>query len=266
MRPVGRRVLVGIAAAATLLGSVATGPPAIATGVRCEHAVPVLNVDISVPATIFVAAGDEIKVRTNAKVFDCGTATTGNTSDILVAGSSGADTFQVDQDGPGGSFPHSTLWDIDLKMGDDIARVLGRPVVDRVSVHKVVAGPNILDMIDTNAQGNPNIEVINVQRVEIRSFGGSDRIGVVRSDVQAAGFQLFPARLPLILKSGPGNDDLVGGIRNDTETAGPGNDDLKGGKGPDILRGQGGSDHMNGGLGSDTCLGGPGSDTAVQCE
>jgi Ca2+-binding RTX toxin-like protein len=123
-----------------------------------------------------------------------------------------------------------------------------------------------LGHVDTNGQGNPNIEVINVQRVEIRSFGSNDQSGVSGSGFQATGFQFFPARLPLILKAGPGNDELTGGIKNDTEMAGPGNDELKGGKGPDTLKGQGGSDRLNGNAGSDTCNGGPGADTLIACE
>jgi Ca2+-binding RTX toxin-like protein len=250
-----------------LLAVLAMGPPASATGVRCDYAAPVLTVNISVPATIFVTAGDEIKVRTSTKVFDCGSATTGNTSDVEVGGSSAADTFQIDQNGPGGSFPHMKQWDIDLGMGSDVVRVLGRPVLDRVYVNKAVIGSNTFDTIDTNGDGNPNIDLINIQRVEIRSFGGNDQIGVSGSGYQASGLiDLFPARLPLILKSGPGNDNLTGGIKNDTAVAGAGNDDLKGGKGADTLKGQGGADHMNGGPGNDTCLGGPGQDTAVQCE
>jgi hypothetical protein len=97
-----RLVLIPVAVVASLI----MGPSAIATGVRCEHSAPVLNVSISVPATIFVAAGDEIKVRTSTKVFDCGASTTGNTSDVLVDATSAADIFQIDQNGPGGNFPH----------------------------------------------------------------------------------------------------------------------------------------------------------------
>jgi Ca2+-binding RTX toxin-like protein len=96
-----------------------------------------------------------------------------------------------------------------------------------------------------------------VERVELRSFGGNDRIGVSGSGYAVAGPHLESARLPLILKGGPGHDELTGGIRNDREVGGTGNDDLSGGPGNDLL---------SGGPGTDTCRGGAGADTRLSCE
>jgi Ca2+-binding RTX toxin-like protein len=262
------------AAVPLVVGMFMGGAPASATTAPCAQTGAKVDVTIDEPvhsAMLFVDTGEELKLRVDSGIsiitHDCGAATTANTNNVNVDGSVGQDIFEINQSGPGGSFPHTKFWDVTLGAGSDTVRVLGRPVVDRIYVNKLVSGGNTFDVIDTNGDGNPNIDLFNVQRVEIRSFGGNDQIGVSGSGYQTLGtFQLFPARLPLILKAGSGNDDLTGGIKNDVEAAGAGNDDLKGGQGSDLLKGQGGSDHMNGGPGSDTCLGGPGNDTAVQCE
>jgi Ca2+-binding RTX toxin-like protein len=220
-------------------------------------------------ATIYVAADEQIKARFDATPHDCN-ATTSQALHFNIDGSGGADVFQIDQGGPGGNFPHSRDWDVDMSteidMGSvDVVRVLGRPVTDRVYVNKLSQGTATVDVIDSNGDGTVNVFLQEVERVGIRSLGGNDRIGVSGSAYGALG-ALEPARLPLTLKSGSGNDELTGGIKSDTEVAGPGNDDLSGGAGPDLLKGQGGSDRLNGNAGSDTCNGGPGADTLIACE
>lgn len=207
-------------------------------------------------ATIYVGANEQIRARFDATPHNCN-ATTSEALHFNIGGSNGADVFQIDQDGPGESFPHSRDWSIDLAGGPDVVRILGRPAGDRVYVNKLVEGSSSFDVIDTNGDGQPNIDLFGVERVELRSFGGNDRIGVSGSGYAVAGPHLESARLPLILKGGPGHDELTGGIRNDREVGGTGNDDLSGGPGNDLL---------SGGPGTDTCRGGAGADTRLSCE
>jgi Ca2+-binding RTX toxin-like protein len=144
--------------------------------------------------------------------------------------------------------------------------VLGRPGADRVYVNKLIQGPNTFDVIDTNGDGDPNVDLVDVERVEIRSFGGNDHIGVSGYGSSLGPFTLGPARVPLTLKAAGGNDELTGGSKADTALGAGGKDDLSGGASNDVLRGGPGNDDLDGDAGNDTCVGGPGSDTTVQCE
>ncbi len=57
-----------------------------------------------------------------------------------------------------------------------------------------------------------------------------------------------------------GDDNLDGGLGNDTLFSGTGNDQLEGGRGADILRGGSGNDRLEGDLGADQLFGGGGGD------
>jgi Ca2+-binding RTX toxin-like protein len=271
-RRTGRRViLVALGAVAPVL---LTGPPASAT-FTCfydsNNDTVFVSFDVVNPATVtlFVDTGGEIKLRENGTTFDCQDATTANTVQVIVDGTDGNEIFQIDQGGPGGPFPHTKYWGVDMMGGDDVVRVLGTSGVDRVYVNKLVNNVGqTFDVIDTNGDGNPNIDLRSVKRVEIRSYGGNDRIGVSGYSAigPLGGFQLFPSRLPLTLKAGGGSDQLTGGIKNDTAIGGGGNDDLSGGNGNDLLKGGSGNDDLDGDAGTDTCIGGPGADSLTQCE
>jgi Ca2+-binding RTX toxin-like protein len=220
-----------------------------------------------VTVTLFVDTGGEIKLKENGTTFDCGSATTANTVQVIVTGTAANEAFQIDQGGPGGPFPHTKYWGVDMMGGDDVVRVLGTSGVDRVYVKKLVDMGQTFDVIDTNGDGNPNVDLESVKKVEIRSYGGNDRIGVSGySEVGPLGFQLYPARLPLTLKAGGGSDQLTGGTKADTAIGGGGNDDLSGGGNNDLLKGGTGNDDLDGDAGTDTCIGGPGADTLTQCE
>jgi len=272
MRPALRRFVLSAAARVHIP---ALESPVGATFAPCDYngtnQVTVTYETLSSTATIYVGTGDEIQLKIGSTVHDCGAATTGNTNFVIVTGTPGNDTFQIDQDGPGGGFPHNTkLWGINLGTGNDLVRILGGPGVDRVYVNKLVNNNGSFDVIDTNGDGDPNIDLSGVERVSLRSFGGNDHIGAGGSGYAGpsvlGSFQLKPARLPLTLQSGPGGDELWGGRKNDTAVGGGGNDDAKGGAGNDLLKGGSGNDHLDGDAGTDTCKGGPGSDTSVQCE
>jgi Ca2+-binding RTX toxin-like protein len=68
--------------------------------------------------------------------------------------------------------------------------------------------------------------------------------------------------LPVMVRSGAGNDRALGGAANDTIDGGTGEDFLLGGAGSDLVVGGQGADFVNGGVGTDTELLGSGDDTA----
>ncbi|MFM9978822.1 MAG: calcium-binding protein [Sphingomonadaceae bacterium] len=64
------------------------------------------------------------------------------------------------------------------------------------------------------------------------------------------------------MRSGLGNDTVIGSLGNDTVSGGDGDDVLLGGPGSDSLLGENGNDLLQGGSGTDTLNGGSGVDTA----
>jgi hypothetical protein len=67
---------------------------------------------------------------------------------------------------------------------------------------------------------------------------------------------------PTTVRSGAGDDRVVGGAANDDISGGSGEDFLLGGAGTDVLVGGRGADVVNGGIGTDTEFLGSGDDTA----
>jgi hypothetical protein len=67
---------------------------------------------------------------------------------------------------------------------------------------------------------------------------------------------------PTTVRSGAGDDRVVGGAANDDISGGSGEDFLLGGAGTDVLAGGRGADFVNGGVGTDTEFLGSGDDTA----
>jgi Ca2+-binding RTX toxin-like protein len=71
------------------------------------------------------------------------------------------------------------------------------------------------------------------------------------------------ADVPMTVRSGSGDDEVVGGAASDTIRGGSGEDFLLGGAGTDVVIGGRGADFVNGGVGTDTELLGSGDDTAA---
>jgi len=101
-----------------------------------------------------------------------------------------------------------------------------------------------------------------VASFEMNAIGGDDTVLV-------SGKVL----IPVTVRSGPGNDYIVGGGGSDKLVGGEGNDRLVGRRGEDLLLGGGGSDiliggsdddMLRGGLGSDRLLAGPGANKTRQ--
>jgi hypothetical protein len=104
----------------------------------------------------------------------------------------------------------------------------------------------------TNPPDNKNELVCQASLVNgftINSDGGDDQVRVARD-----------ITIPVTLRSGGGNDLLVGGSGNDRLNGGEGNDRLIGGAGDDVISGSVGDDILIGGGGDDILRGGPGND------
>jgi Ca2+-binding RTX toxin-like protein len=88
-----------------------------------------------------------------------------------------------------------------------------------------------------------------VASFEFNADGGNDRIAVGRS-----------VKIPITVRGGPGNDQILGGGGPDKLIGGAGNDRLFGRGGDDVLLGGDGRDALNGGGGNDRMRGGRGRD------
>ncbi|MGH2686919.1 MAG: hypothetical protein ACRDJP_15760 [Actinomycetota bacterium] len=190
---------------------------------------------------------------------DCDGATNDNISIVSVEGTDANQTFLVDNSGPGGPFRREINWGVDLGAGIDAFQFRGTPQADLIYFGTWQQGNTIVDVVDTDGDGQPNMDINQVESMTRLPSGGNDRVsGSFRGTNRGTeGTSMGPARLPLTLKGGPGKDKLTGGLEDDTLVGGSKNDTLKGGKGKDLLKGGGGDDR---------CAGGPGKDRERGCE
>jgi len=226
----------------------------------CELVGNWLQITLSSTGMASVGNGGDIVVELNGVQQDCEGATNDGTNLITVQGTDQGDRFLMDQSGAGGRFRPQITWRVDLGIGTDRFQLRGTPMADVINFGTWQVGNNTVDVIDTDGDGSPNMDIFGVERMERTQSDGNDRVsgtpsgGAKREAEEAA---MGPARIPLTLKGGKGNDRLTGGLANDTLVGAQGNDRLKGGKGKDRLKG---------GPGKDACNGGPGKDTERGCE
>lgn len=87
---------------------------------------------------------------------------------------------------------------------------------------------------------------------EVNTFGESDTV-TFTSDIP----------VPVTIRTGPGNDRLLGGGAADKLVGGTGDDVLIGRRGSDWIEGGPGDDRLIGGQGDDQLRGGPGNDKLI---
>lgn len=107
----------------------------------------------------------------------------------------------------------------------------------------------------TNPPGIPTellCQAPAVASFEFNANAGNDKIAIGRS-----------VTIPVTVRGGPGNDQIVGGGGADRLLGGDGYDRLYGRGGNDILFGGPAPDTLSGGSGNDILRGGPGSDFLV---
>ena len=256
MSPLLRRALPILITAAIGSAPVSAGPPED----RCERSGEILYVLLAPGGgEILVGDGGVIVVRVNGAEQNCEGANGQNVSFIVVNGTDGDDGFLLDQSGPGGPLPHDILWNVDLRLGSDRFLLRGPPGKDHVDIGTMPEDDSTVDVLDTDGNGHPNVDLRRVEVMEHLPNGGSDRVVGTHAGSAgrtAGGGEMGSARLPLVLKGGPGTDTLIGGLANDTLVGGTKADTLKGGKARDLLKG---------GSGDDRCSGGPGKDRERGC-
>jgi Ca2+-binding RTX toxin-like protein len=100
-----------------------------------------------------------------------------------------------------------------------------------------------------------------IERVDLRTGSGNDRL------VGGSGDDSFDGGAGNDSADGGTGDDLLdGGLGDDSLSGGTGNDRLLGGAGADLLQGGDGNDTLDGGAGGDRLLGGAGDDVLVSGE
>ncbi len=144
---------------------------------------------------------------------------------------------------------------LELGAGDDSAEGgAGDDTIDSDGGLDLVDGGDGVDLYrlsDENALGNRRFDALsgqirNVERLDIRTGAGDDTlIGGAGGDT---------------LIGGDGEDSLVGGLGDDCLDGGDGNDTLIGGPGDDTLIGGDGDDFIDAGGGRDLIVGGRGQD------
>lgn len=251
--------------------------------------------DNTIISRTFGTAGGQDKIEVDGKpCADVPLVDFIDVDDISVAGATTitisleTGDFQGGVDEPGESDDIEIV--LDLGAGSDKLRIKGSYVADRFRF-----GSNGETLhVNLNAGEADHVDhdltLGGVDgSVDVRDLGGWD---VIRGDGgRRTGSSRFPMRL--VVKSGDGDDLLIGGTagdflsgerRNDAIRGGGGADTIRGGDGPDRLFGQRGpddifgnlgadrleggpgGDSLDGGGGDDRCIGGPGADQRVMCE
>ena len=135
---------------------------------------------------------------------------------------------------------------------DDVLVISGTNAADRITVDFTALGSVVVDL------GHHH-----VRRLDPRTFHSvSVYLGAGGDDFRTlSGGSL--ADVSLTVRSGAGDDTVVGGAANDVLKGGSGEDFLLGGAGTDLVYAGLGADFVNGGVGTDTEVLGSGADTAA---
>jgi Ca2+-binding RTX toxin-like protein len=210
---------------------------------------------------VFVGPGGEIKASFGDTEFDCGDATTANTTSIVLDASSADEVLRISQNGAGGLFPPTISFVVQAEGGLDFFRLIGSSGPDSFRFGVDPADDGVAPAADLYATGDPRIRLLDVEFLSARMLGGNDSVtGKPGAD--------FDGPLPIALDAaGAGGADIViGGSDDDRLSGGRGGDTVKGLAGGDVLFGGSGNDDLGGGPGVDDCNPGPGNDRVRGCE
>ena len=203
---------------------------------------------------ITIAAGQTVSVRINASNVilvdggglsddNCGGNNAGTVTVINVDGSTGNETFRIDDSGGGGPFDNDDDFDIDLSSGTDILTITGDSVADTIT----------FTPLEVNGS---DIAQTGVETFSAFSGNGDD---IVNGGTFSAG---------ITIGGGAGTDQLTGGNGNDSLNPGDGNDVVNGGVGTDTVTYSSTVGGVTVNLGTATAqnTGGSGTDTIVSVE
>ncbi|WP_373543571.1 Calx-beta domain-containing protein [Chamaesiphon sp.] len=142
------------------------------------------------------------------------------------------------------------------RFGDIIIGLSGNDILKGGAGDDTLNGNGGVDILDGGAD-------IDLAVVDISSNSGANNIDLTQSsNTLVNGTQLIDIER-LDLKTGTGNDRIIGGDRGDTIDSGAGNDTIVDGNGNDTINAGAGDDTINSGLGEDLVDGGDGLDTLV---
>lgn len=151
----------------------------------------------------------------------------------------------------------------------DAATAPQRPAAQLVNGTLTVTGTSGPDQIAVDYTSTDVVTVDLGRRADLRSYdrGLVDRV-VVRlkggDDAFTTVSGVAPSTdLPMQIRAGRGDDQVLAGNRSDVIIGGSGDDNLLGGGGLDLLQGGAGNDFVDGNAGTDTELLGAGKDTAA---
>jgi hypothetical protein len=156
-----------------------------------------------------------------------GGATQFNSKVVDVTGSTGAETFTVDEGGEGGRFTLPFSIDLGEGVGDGVV-VFGTPDDDVVAIDS--AGVNF---------GDARLDFVGVENLEVDAQVGDDFVvpGQSGNVIVAVPNPSPSASFEITARGGEGNDTLVGGLAHDSLFGNSGADTLDGGPGADLLIG-----------------------------
>ncbi len=172
-----------------------------------------------------------------------------------------------------GTFPMSTLLNLDGKGGSDSVRIVGTAMADTIVVensgltvngaslvfssieNRTLAGAAGDDEYRFDADAVLGLFTVDESSggTETLNFSSTTTVGVIVKLADAS-TQIVNANLSLTLGSGSAFENVTGGTVNDT---------LVGNSLSNVLRGNGGHDTLNAAAGNDTVIGGDGDDLYV---
>ncbi|MDQ3439222.1 MAG: hypothetical protein M3478_02595, partial [Planctomycetota bacterium] len=163
-----------------------------------------------------------------------------------LAGGAGNDTFRV-----AGGVP----W-IEGGAGDDVIRMIDDAFIADINAG---VGLDALDVSDStrddhDIEDRAGIEnIVGIGRRVVMNIGGNTRNNLITT---AGGFAGAGGQFTVRVRSGDGNDTVIGGSAADELSGGSGNDSLVGNAGDDTLDGGADSDTLAGGSGTNLLLNG----------
>jgi Ca2+-binding RTX toxin-like protein len=196
----------------------------------------------------------------------CGAATSTNTDQITVVGTTELDRLVIDEGG--GWFVPGATPELDITSEIEIAANLGE-ATDELTVIAAERNDTISigqSGIALNADGDNDVTwAPRLSKVTVFGMGGRNNISALGGAGSGSGYAgqvfLYAGSQGDTLRGSNSADTLVGGAGNDVLDGREGADTLDGNEGNDTLTGAGGQDVLTGGPGADTFNGGDGADT-----
>jgi Ca2+-binding RTX toxin-like protein len=212
------------------------------SGIWCDNAATVYNTD---QINVFAGDGDQaltVNVKANDGFQPGFTDERGSSNEVEIS--------------------------ISLGGGDhDLVNIVGEGAADHFVAGRSSGSLGLLGRVNANADESSGLDaditlIVGIEQLTLFGNGGADTLS------GAGGYGTGESYVAHMYISGvDGADSLTGGEAADNIYGGPGMDTLKGGPGPDYLNSQDGvqgNDEVFGGIGNDSCVTDPG-DSKTSC-